>query len=88
MVVDVARQAGLGSASLRCGKAFKIDLELPAPAIAVSGIDGYQVWFSLSEPVPLAQALDFLESLRLRYLGAIAPKHIVMKPAADDLAPR
>ena len=87
MVVDVARQAGWdGVAAL--WKSVQGDLELPAPAIAVSGIDGFQVWFSLSEPVPLAQALDFLESLRLRYLGAIASKHLVMKPAAEDLAPR
>jgi hypothetical protein len=87
MVVDLARQAGWdGIAALWQG--IQEDLELPAPAIAVSGIEGFQVWFSLSEPVPLAQALNFLESLRLRYLGAIAPKHIVMKPAADDLASR
>ena len=87
MVVDLARQAGWdGVAALWQG--VQDQLELPAPAIAVSGIDGYQVWFSLSEPVPLAHALDFLEALRLRYLGAIAPKHIAMKPAADDVAPQ
>ena len=87
MVVDVARQAGWdGIAALWQG--VQDELELPAPAIAISGINGYQVWFSLSEPVPLARALDFLQSLRLRYLSAIAPRHIVMKPAADDLAPQ
>lgn len=85
MVVEVAQQAGWdGVAALWQG--IQDDLDLPAPAIAVSGIDGYQVWFSLSEPVPVAQALDFLESLRLRYLGAIAPKHINMKPQADGSA--
>lgn len=86
MVVEVAQQAGWdGVAALWQG--IQDDLDLPAPAIAVSGIDGYQVWLSLSEPVPVAQALDFLESLRLRYLGAIAPRHISMKPQANDSAP-
>jgi hypothetical protein len=86
MVVEVAQQAGWdGVAALWQG--VQDDLDLPAPTIAVSGIDGYQVWFSLSEPVPVAQALDFLESLRLRYLGAIAPKHISMKPQANASAP-
>ena len=85
MVVEVAQQAGWdGVAALWQG--IQGDLDLPAHAIAVSGIDGYQVWFSLSEPVPVAQALDFLESLRLRYLGAIAPKYIRMKPQADGSA--
>lgn len=87
MVVDVARQAGWDAVTA-LWQGVQDELELPAPTIAVSGIDGYQVWFSLSEPVPLAQALDFLQSLRLRYLSAIAPRHIVMKPAADDLTPR
>ena len=86
MVMEVARQAGWdGVAALWHG--IQNDLDLPAPAIAVSGIDGYQVWFSLLEPVSVAQAQEFLESLRLRYLGAIAPKHIAMKPAADTAAP-
>ena len=86
LVVEVAQQAGWdGVAALWHG--VQDDLDLPAPAVAVSGIDGYQVWFSLSEPVPVAQALDFLESLRLRYLDAIAPRHISMKPQANASAP-
>lgn len=86
MVMEVARQAGwAGVAALWQG--IQDDLDLPAPAIAVSGIDGYQVWFSLLEPVTVAQAREFLESLRLRYLGAIAPRHIGMKPTEDNSAP-
>lgn len=85
MVVELAQQAGwAGVAALWQG--VQDELDLPAPAIAVSGIDGYQVWFSLAEPVPLAQALAFLESLRQRYLGATAAKHIRIKPQADDSA--
>jgi hypothetical protein len=86
MVVELAQQAGWdGVAALWQG--VQDELDLPAPAIAVSGIDGLQVWFSLAEPVPVAPALDFLAALRLRYLGAIAPKHIRLKPQANDSAP-
>lgn len=86
MVVELAQQAGwAGVAALWQG--VQDDFDLPAPAIAVSGVDGYQLWFSLAEPVPLAQALAFLQDLRQRYLGAIAAKHLRIKPQADDSAP-
>jgi hypothetical protein len=82
MVLEVSQPAGWdGVAALWQG--VQVDLDLPAPAIAVSGTDGYQVWFSLSEPIPVAQAQDFLELLRLRYLGTVAPRHIRMMPVAD-----
>lgn len=55
------------------------ELELPAPAIAISGT-GYQVWLSLAEPVPVAQAREFLESLRRRWLAGIAPRHVQLLP--------
>lgn len=63
------------------------DLELPAPAIAVSGIDAYQLWFSLAEPVSSAQARAFLERLCLRYLSAVAPARLSMMPAVDTACP-
>jgi hypothetical protein len=86
MVMDVSQPAGWdGVAALWQG--VQDDLDLPAPAIAVSGIDGYQVWFSLAQPIPVAQAHDFLELLRKRYLGTIAPRHIGMSPTADASAP-
>lgn len=86
MVLEMAQPAGVDwMAALWRG--IQEDLDLPAPAIAVSGSDGYQVWFSLSEPVLTAQALDFLELLRLRYLSQVAPRHIGMKPVADTSAP-
>ena len=82
MVVEVSQLAGWsGVATLWQG--VQDELGLPSPAIAVSGIDGYQVWFSLQEPVTVTQAIDFLESMRLRYLGDVAPRHIVMMPMAD-----
>lgn len=48
------------------------ELDLPAPAIAVSGVDGYQLWFSLAQSRPAAQAMGFLEALRRRYLPEVA----------------
>lgn len=59
------------------------DLDLPAPAIAVSGRGGYQLWFSLAQPVEVDVALAFLEGLRTRYLGAIPPERIRMEPTPD-----
>ncbi len=64
------------------------DLDLPAPAIAVTGLDGYQLWFSLAEPLPAPQAMAFLESLRVRYLSDIAPKRVVLMPSVDVMTPR
>ncbi|WP_332743226.1 hypothetical protein [Hydrogenophaga sp.] len=59
------------------------DLELPAPAIAVSGTDSYQLWFSLAQPVALEQAQRFLEQLRQRYLPDVARARIRIWPPAD-----
>lgn len=50
------------------------DLELPAPAIAVSGGDAYQLWFPLAQALPAAQAVRFLALLRQRYLAG-SPRH-------------
>lgn len=57
-------------------------LELPAPAVAVCAAGGYQVWLSLAEAVPLAQARAFLEGLRRRYLGAIPAARLQLWPGA------
>ena len=46
----------------------QIDWEWPAPAIAVSGRDGLQLWFSVAEPVALSEATAMLAWLRQRYL--------------------
>lgn len=86
MVLELARPADWKALSA-VWQGVQADLELPAPAIAVSGIDGYQLWFSLSEPVPATQAHGFLESLRLRYLGQLAPKRINMRPSFGTSTP-
>lgn len=79
VVLELARPANWDGLA-RVWRGVQVDLELPAPGIAVSGSDGYQLWFSLSQPVPVALASAFLESLRSRYLGDIAQDRVGMKP--------
>lgn len=57
-------------------------LELPAPAVSISGSAGYQLWFSFSEPVPVEQACGFLHLLRDQYLSDMPPGHLGLWP--DD----
>lgn len=57
-------------------RGVQTDLDLCAPAIAVNAVDGYQLWFSLVQPVDAAQAQAFLHGLCQRYLGGVAPKRL------------
>ena len=56
------------------------ELELPAPAIAVSGTDSVQLWFSLEAPVAASDAHAFLDALRTRWLADLAPARVRMLP--------
>lgn len=47
-------------------------MALPAPALAVSGISGYQLWFSLVDPIPVVQAQQFFYGLSRQYLADTA----------------
>lgn len=87
MVLEVARPADW-DAIASVWQGVQVDLDLPAPAIAVSGVDGYQLWFSLLEPVPAVQAHAFLDALRARYLRAIAPERVRLLPAVEAAEPR
>lgn len=64
-------------------RGVQTELELPAPAIAVSGVDSFQLWFSLAQPVSVAQAGAFLQALRLRYLPAVAVGRITLFPQLE-----
>ena len=86
MVLELGRPADWTVLSA-LWRGVQTDLELPAPAIAVSGIDAYQLWFSLAEPVSALQAGAFLESLRLRYLSLVAPGRLSMNPSVDASDP-
>lgn len=55
--------------------------ELPAAAIAVSGTDGLQLWFSVSEPVSAVDATEFLTLLQRKYLSAVPAKRVRLFPS-------
>lgn len=84
-MLALAKPADWGALSA-VWRGVQSDLGLPAPAIAVSGTDAYQLWFSFAEPLPQAQAQAFVEALRTRYLGEIAGARIGMLSAPDALA--
>lgn len=87
MVLQLARPADWAALS-RVWQGVQGDLALPAPAIAVSGQDAYQLWFSWLEPVAAAQARAFLESLRVRYLGDVQAARVSLMPGADAPSPQ
>lgn len=64
-------------------QAVQQELGLPAPAIAVSGNEGFQLWFALAAPVPPADGLAFLQALAQRYLPDVAPQRLRLQ--AGDL---
>jgi len=47
--------------------ALQTTFEFPAPAVSVSGSDGYGLWLSLATPVPAALAQEFVALLKLAY---------------------
>lgn len=82
LVLELGQPADWSALSV-LWRGVQTDLDLPAPAIAVNGVDGHQLWFALAEPVPAAQARQFLEALRVRYLGPVATKRIRLMPGMD-----
>ena len=62
------------------------ELDLPAPAIAVDGTDGFQLWFSLAEPIAASDAHTFLDALRARFLPDTDTRRVRLLPAADAVA--
>lgn len=80
LVLELGRPADW-DALLAVWQGVQADLALPAPAIAVSGTDAYQLWFSVAQAVPVAQAAAFLERLRQRHLADVALHRIGMLPA-------
>lgn len=87
MVLELSRPADW-PALCTMWKGVQTDLALPTPAIAVSGVDGYQLWFSLHASVPVGQAQAFLEGLRQRYLGDVAPQRVrLMTAAPSEMVP-
>lgn len=85
MVMELARAADWDVLS-KVWRGVQADLQLPAPAIAVSGTDGLQLWFSLQDPVSASRAAAFLAQLRSRYLADVAPARLRLMPSSTALA--
>jgi hypothetical protein len=85
-VLELVRPAGWGELA-RVWRGVQADLALPAPGIAISGTDAFQLWFSFAQPVAAATALAFVDSLRSRYLGEIPRDRVRTRLAADAVAP-
>ncbi|GAA0748414.1 hypothetical protein LRH25_13045 [Ideonella azotifigens] len=56
------------------------DLGWPAPAIAVSGVDAFQLWFSLAEPLAADSARQLLQALCARYLPGLPAQRLDLWP--------
>jgi len=66
-------------------RAVQDELDLPAPALSISGRQGYRLWFSLAAPVPVAQAWGFLDALRHQYLPDITAANLQVRPGSAKL---
>ena len=85
MVLELARPADWDTLA-QVWRGVQADLQLPAPAIAVSGTDGLQLWFSLQDAVGATRAAAFLALLRARYLQGVAPARLRAMPSAGEPA--
>lgn len=74
MVVEVAQPAGWDAVAALC-HGIQNELDLPTPAIAVSGGSGFQVWLSLAEPAPVADVQALVAALCQRFLSHVPARH-------------
>jgi hypothetical protein len=78
-----ARDSGTDQWERLCvvANALQADLNLPAPAVSVSGGTGFRLWLSFASPVPAALAQEFLDLLAATYCpGASMPAQGVLAP--------
>jgi hypothetical protein len=81
LVLEVVQPTGWDALS-RVWQGVQSELELPEPAIAVSGTDGLQLWFSLETSIDAARARAFLAMLRDRFLGDVPARRVRLYPDA------
>lgn len=86
MVLELARPASWNEVSA-VWQGVQAELALPAPGIAVAGVDSYQLWFSLEQPVAPERAAGFLAGLRDRYLREVPPEALRLRPSPATAAP-
>ena len=68
------------SALCTIANAVQHELDLPAPAVSISGT-AFQLWLSLATPVPVAQARQFVQLLRSTFLPESTDILAVAPPA-------
>ena len=79
LVLEVVQPAGW-EALAPAWQGAQAELDLPAPAIAVSGTDGLQLWFSLESAIDAPQGHVFLDALRERFLPDVPPARVRLLP--------
>jgi len=63
-------------------RGVQTDFLWPEAAIAVNGRDGFEVWFSLAEPLARDEAAELLVQLQRRYLGGVPAERLRAWPGA------
>lgn len=79
LVIELARPADWGALA-RLWEGLQADLNWPAPAIAINGQDGLQLWASLADPVSTSQAQPLLSALVARYLADVPAQRVGLWP--------
>lgn len=82
-MLELVQPAGWAELA-RVWQGVQADADCPAPAIAVNGRDGYQLWFSFAQAVEAAQASAFLAALCRRYLAEVRPGCVRSHPGCED----
>lgn len=77
------RQPATWDALSSVWQAVQAEGGLPAPGIAVSGTDSFQLWFSLAEAVPVAEGHAFLVALQRRCLAHVPAARLSLWPSPD-----
>lgn len=83
-VLELARPADWHTLSA-VWNGVQADLGFPAPAIAVNGRDGIQLWFSLSVAWPAGQVTLLLDALCRHYLRGVAAHRLACFPAESQV---
>jgi len=83
LVLELARPADWALLG-EVWRGVQADLALPAPAIAVSGVDAFQLWFSLAEPVDAALGTRVLNALCSRYLPQVRSDRLRLWPGLAE----
>jgi len=80
--IDIHQRAGWEAVGA-IWQGVQDELELPPPAVAINGVDGFQLWFSLAEPVAADTLLGWLDALRRRYAATSPAARFKLIPSAE-----